>query len=391
MKIRSSRQPAGFSLVELMISIVIGLLALLFAVRIVAGSEQAKGRELGGSDSMQNGMLALFSMSGDAGQAGFGLNDPILTGCDTIFNDTGGYTLAPATRGTATVHPLAPVVIESNGQNPDRISFYSGASVGGTPSMELSANYSSGTQISVAMVPFGFNLGDVVVVAPEQAGGQCALAQVSNNPGKLPAPPNPQYLTIAQGSGNRFNSGQLGANYIAGSARVFALGPAAKLAFHSWSVGDGYLQLSSTDMAGAGATPTSVADNIVSIKAEYGFDTRAGASFVPGSGMVIGQWSPTMIDADGDGTVGGAADYGRIAAVRLAVVARSTMPEIPGNGASCTTTTALPVVFGSAAGAAAAPITVNVAVGGDPTDWHCYHYRVFETIVPLRNFGWRPS
>jgi type IV pilus assembly protein PilW len=39
---------------------------------------------------------------------------------------------------------------------------------------------------------------------------------------------------------------------------------------------------------------------------------------------------------------------------------------------------------------AAVPVTVNVAVTGDPVDWHCYRYRVFETIVPFRNASWRP-
>ena len=50
----------GFSLVELMVSVVIGLLALVFATRLVVSGEQNKDAAVGGSDSMQNGMLALF-------------------------------------------------------------------------------------------------------------------------------------------------------------------------------------------------------------------------------------------------------------------------------------------------------------------------------------------
>jgi type IV pilus assembly protein PilW len=34
---------------------------------------------------------------------------------------------------------------------------------------------------------------------------------------------------------------------------------------------------------------------------------------------------------------------------------------------------------------------VSTAVTGDTVDWKCYRYRVFETIVPLRNSGWRPT
>jgi type IV pilus assembly protein PilW len=393
MSVRFTPRRRGFSLVELMVSVVIGLLALLFAVRMVAGSEKAMRTEVGGSDSMQNGMVALFSISGDAAQAGFGLNDPILTGCDTVFSDSAGYALAPAARGAATVHPLAPVIIEAHGQDPDRISFYAGASIGGTPSARLHADYSGGATVGIDSVPYGFNAGDAIVVAPEQAGGQCALAESSDTPANHPGPPHDQYLAIGQGGDWRFNSGQLGANFTGGAARVFNLGPAGKLAFHSWSVADGFLQLRAIDLAGAGAAPASVADNIVSIKAQYGFDTRSGAAFLPGGGMVVSQWSASMIDADGDGTSGGAGDYGRIAAVRLAVVARSKSRETAASGGICSATGAQPVVFASStgSGAAAVPVTVNVAVAGDSVDWRCYRYRVFETIVPLRNFGWRPS
>jgi type IV pilus assembly protein PilW len=42
-------------------------------------------------------------------------------------------------------------------------------------------------------------------------------------------------------------------------------------------------------------------------------------------------------------------------------------------------------------GVAALPVQVNVAIAGDGIDWKCYRYRVFETIVPLRNAGWRPE
>ncbi|HBZ06269.1 MAG TPA: pilus assembly protein PilW, partial [Massilia sp.] len=53
---------------------------------------------------------------------------------------------------------------------------------------------------------------------------------------------------------------------------------------------------------------------------------------------------------------------------------------------------AKPVVFASAVpqGVTAVPITVEVAASATDTAWRCYRYRVFETIVPLRNAGWRP-
>ena len=387
---RAPPRAAGFSLVELMVSVVVGLLALSFATRMFVGAEQNKSAALGGSDAMQNGMLALFSIDDDVAQAGFGLNDPIAVGCDTVMSDTQGYALAPATRAAAVVRPVGGAVIESNGANPDRISLYSGSSLAGTATVRLTADYAGGTQLNIDRVAYGFAKGDAILVAPETPGTKCSLAQISNDP-TLPTPPQ-QTIMIAAGAAYRFNGGALGSTFKASQARVFDLGPGANLALHSWSVNDGFLQLSSTNLAGAAAAPATVIDNIVSIKAQYGFDTRAPINFLPENGMQINSWSAVMVDADGDGVVGGAGDYQRVAALRVAVVARSkAIEKAPAGG--CTTTTVLPVVFGSAEplGVAAAPISVNVTVAGDPIDWKCYRYRVFETIVPLRNSGWRPT
>ena len=382
----------GFSLVELMISMVIGMLALVFAMRLLTASEPNRQSAMGGSDAMQNGMLALFSISGDAGQAGYGLNDPLIAGCNTVFSDSGHYALAPAQRGGAAIKPLAAVVIENNAAGPDRVSFYSGSSVSGTATLRLTSDYASGTRVYIDRIPYGFAQRDVIVVAPEQPGGDCALAQLSESPDSLPPPPGQQYVVIGQGADYRYNSGGLGATYTGGAARLFNLGPAASLSFHTWSVADGFLRLSATDIGGD-ASAAAVADNIVSLKAQYGFDTRAGSAFNPDAGMQVTLWSNTMINADGDGVTGGAGDWQRIAAVRLAVVARSKNPERPAAGTACSATSAKPVAFAMAApsAVAAVPVTIDVAVAGDPVDWHCYRYRVFETIVPLRNASWRPG
>ena len=383
----------GFSVVELMVSVVIGLLALMFATRLMTGAESNKQAALGGSDSMQNGMQAMFSISADAAQAGYGLNDQIIAGCNTVFGDNEGYELASATMGTATVTPLAAAVIEPNGSNPDRLTLYAGSSLSGTGTLRVTAAYSGGTTINVDRRPYGFAKGDVIVVAPDAPRGTCALAQISADPATAGPPPAQQFIQIAAADDLRFNRGALGASFGGSTSRLFNLGPAAGLAFHTWSVADGFLRLRATDMEGAASDPATVADNIVSIQAQYGFDTRPDATFRGDTSARVVQWSDTMINADGLGVAGDAGDYQRIAALRIAVVARSKSPERAAPGATCTATTALPQVFATAepAGVEAVPVTVNVGVTGDSVDWRCYRYRVFETIVPLRNAGWRPT
>lgn len=388
------RRGRGFSLVELMVSVVIGLLALLFATRLIISGELNKEAAVGGSDSMQNGMLALYSLSNDAGESGWGINDPMLAGCDTVMTDASGYALPSVSRAGVDITPLAAVVIQSNGSDPDVIAFNSGSSQSGNGSARLFADYLGGNLFTIdSRNPYTFLVGDVLVIAPLTPGsGQCSLVQLSG----FGAAPN-NTLLFNSGTGFRFNAaGGLANVYRQNVSYIYNLGPATQLHFHTWSVANGVLRLRAAELPGAELAAVSVTDNVVSIKGQYGFDTRVVAGAYdpnPGAnGMQIGTWSSSMIDADGDGVVGSPGDYQRVAAVRLAVVARSKTVEKPNAAGQCSATTELPTVFAGAAPAtvAAAPVQVNVAVADDPVAWQCYRYRVFENIVPIRNAQWRP-
>ncbi|MYN18976.1 prepilin-type N-terminal cleavage/methylation domain-containing protein [Rugamonas sp. FT107W] len=395
MNLSLSRRRGGFSLVELMVSVVIGLLALLFATRLVVSGEQNKDAAVGGSDSMQNGMLALFSLSSDATEAGWGLNDPMLAGCDTVFSDANGYALPTMQRNGANFTPLAAAVIQSNGQDPDVISFNSGTSQAGAGSVKLFADYTVGNTLTIDnRNPYAFNDGDVMVMAPLTPGsGQCTLFQLSG----FGAAPN---STILVNSGGRYRYNPIAGlplPYKQNLAYIYNLGAPAQLHFHTWTVANGVLLLRAAELAGAERAGVSVTDNVVSIKAQYGFDARLPGPKAydpnPGAdGMQVTRWSGTMVDADSDGVVGSPGDYQRIAAVRIAVVARSKNTEKPNSAGQCGATTVLPTVFATSVptGVAAVPVQVNVAVAGDVVPWQCYRYRVFETIVQIRNSQWRP-
>jgi len=395
----------GFSLIELMVSVLIGLLAMVFVMRSTVTFESNRRSSLGGSDSMQNGVVGLFSMENDAAESGWGLNDSALLGCNARFYDSQNYANGNVGGGVAMV--LAPVSVAFNGANPDQISFMSGTSDAGTGSLiVLSAGNTAvgATSLPVSDDPtYAYQAGDALAIAPVTAGGTCAtpaiagscctIAQVSSTA----LAPVKQINVANDGTvATRFNApGGLLAAFPGGTqTKIFNLGSGNSLKFHTWDVNNGVLRLRATDLSGASNAPTSAVAGIVSIKALYGFDTRVGAAFTPDSGLVISQWSAGMIDADGDGVVGGPTDYQRLAAVRLAVVARGREPDRPDSSGTCpNTTTALPTVFASQEPAAIAtvPIQVNVAVAGDTIDWTCYRYRAFETIVPLRNSGWKPN
>jgi len=123
-------RPSGFSLVELLVSVLIGMLAMVFVMRSTVNFESNRRAGIGGSDSMQNGVVALFSMENDAAQSGWGLNDALLIGCATRFYDRQNYADANVSSGVTLT--LAPVAVTFNGANPDRIAFASGTSDSGT-------------------------------------------------------------------------------------------------------------------------------------------------------------------------------------------------------------------------------------------------------------------
>ncbi len=394
-------------MVELLVSVLIGMLALMFVMRSTVDFEKNRRSGIGGSDSMQNGVIALFSMENDAAQAGWGLNDTSLLGCPGRLFDTQNYANGNVAGGVALT--LSPVTVVFNGANPDQISFFSGTSDAGAGSVGLSTAVAAGALSMTGDVNNTFfKVGDVLAVAPPVpttgalAGvqsGPCAIAQVSS------VPVNTPNIGVANDGtlNTRFNpttglmlvpaGGFLGSS----QSKIFNLGQGRSLAFHTWDVNNGVLRLRATDLSGASNAPVSAVSGIVSIKALYGFDTRAGAAFTPDLGLVISQWSAGMLDANADGLVN-SLDYQRLGAIRIAVVARSRQIEklTPGH-TDCSdiipANAALPTVFSNQepANIATVPLQVNVAVAGDAIHWSCYHYRIFETIVPLRNSGWKPG
>ena len=141
-----------------------------------------------------------------------------------------------------------------------------------------------------------------------------------------------------------------------------------------------------------------IAEQIVQLKAQYGMDdgvnngTVAASPFLKNDGIVdrYVDGAPNFTPAS--------ADWKLVKTVRVAVVARSAAPLKPTTAGS-TVCDATPAFNASLA---ANTYPVRWAFGPDAplgrpidvsnsADWRCYKYRVFETIVPLRNVVWSAS
>lgn len=357
----SPRQPnihrsTGFSLVEIMVGMVIGLISTIIVMQVFALFEGQKRTSTSGSDAQTNGGIALYTIERDVRMAGYGFNDAI------------GCVLSRSFNGTALASlPLMPVSIGdgTGGYGSDTLTVLaSNKSSWSVPVRVITNHAQAATQFNTNAT-VGIAQGDLLI-AYELIGGTptCTLFQIDNaNPVLNP-------IEHATGSWNG-NSAIFPATGYSTNAMLLNTG---SFLSHTYSL-DTNGNLNFADYSSATNTNSSqvISPDLVNLQAEYGFDTRAG---VQTDGQVD-TWSAAMIDADASGTTGDAGDVQRIYAVRFAVVARSGLMEKPQPDGTCTTTTANPVWAGG---------TIDLT---GIANWQCYRYKTFETVVPLRNMLWR--
>lgn len=345
----------GFSLVEIMVGMVIGLISTIIVMQVFATFEGQKRTTTGGSDAQTNGGVGLYTIERDMRMAGYGFADA--TGC-ALASSFNGTALAPLV--------LAPVTItDGAGGLPDSITMLSSNKSSWSVPIRVISNHAQAATQFNTNATFGLAQGDLLIAYEATTPPNCTLFQVDNaNPVLNP-------ITHTAGSWNG-NSAVFPAAGYSTDALLMNVG---SFMSHTYSI-DANSNLVFTDYSSATNTNSSqiLSPDVVSIQAQYGFDTRAGAQ----TDAQVDTWGATMIDADASGTVGDAGDINRVYALRFALVARNGLREKadPVTGI-CNTTTIGPAWAGG---------TISLAADAN---WQCYRYKTFETIVPLRNMLWR--
>lgn len=344
----------GFSLVELMVALVIGIVSTLALMQVGVTFEDQRKTTMGSGDMVDASAVALTTLRSNLQLAGFGLNAPAVIGCNlTIFRESDGSTVNM---------PLTPLDIVQEGAN-DVISVRS-ADFRRYADSRFADHTGNGNPFVLDRI-YGFNVGDVFLVAHENEALAlpCNFGEVT---GVVSDPINPSgSIEHRNGAGGRYNAaGGNGVAYLdlgSGKGIMYNLGP--QPVFTQFRVANGRLQR--LDIL-SGVT-TDILDDVVSFQAQYGFRDAAGKLV----------WSNTVIDADGKGTVGDDGDWYSLIAARVAVVIRHGKMEKPNEetgqcDASKPTET---WSFGS------------LDVSALP-DGRCYRYRIIETVVPMRNLMW---
>jgi type IV pilus assembly protein PilW len=363
---RQNRQSMrGMSLPEILAAVLIGLIGMVVIMQVYATSEERKRTTTGTSDAQINGTIALFTLENTIRSAGFGMvtaNNNML-GCNTL-----GYN---SNLGTPNFNFLmAPVVITPGAAGaPDSITVIAGSSPTVVEGQTFVGAAASGADFPLTNAA-GIQVGDLIVAS--QAGLNCSLAEVT---GFEPAAVNTvQYATGApysyvDSSGNTINvtasynkAGGEGVAYTT-AAQLFTLGRSPSVV--TYQIGNSRLQ--SNTLIPYAATPfADIGDGVVQLKALYGKDTN-------GDG-VVDTWD-TVLPAN-------AAQWMQVRAVRIALMSRSAKLEKTAVTSDCiapNNPTNSPFWSGGC---------FTMTNPADGTDWHYYRYRVYETVVPLRNLIW---
>ncbi len=357
---RESCRQSGFSLIEILVGLVIGLLATLVILQVFTVFEGQKRTTTGSADAQTNGSIALFSISNELQMAGFGLNP----------TDTTPLKCTALNVGATGITDISPVTITDGGNAAgasDTITIrYAGSAYGGGNSMIKGVGLLSANDVTLYS-NMGCQVGDISLIVN---GTTCNFSSVV--PTTTPDNITVTLLSIAGAVANSTNLSCLGA----WNVTQFRVNPnynPTSVATNSQA----YLERNGTP---------SVSD-VVNIQAQYGISATANTNQVVQWVNATAPWDQATLLQPANIT-----NRNRIKAVRIAVVTRNGLLEKAIVTNTCSSLTAInPAGLCAWDATSAAPTTASPApaidLSNDP-NWQFYRYRVFETIIPLRNMIW---
>lgn len=351
----------GFTLIELMVGVAVGLLATLVIASVLKNAEGYKRSATSGSDAQVNGGLSIYALQRQLKMAGYGLSTE---------GRTLGCTLSSANAAAVLPPTLAPVIITA-GTTPgasDAIRILASSKTSFSLPTRLIAPFYDPTDTSsdkarrVAVTSsLGVSQNDLMALV-YAADGACQIFQVSAAPG---------LGQVDRVDGGAWNVGRFPNAAAGAGAFLVNLGTLSDVSFSVTA--DAKLRQTQVDHLAGTSSNQDMQSNIVMLKALYGKDTNGD----------------DVVDTYDTVTPTTNAGWLQVRAVRVAVLSRSAQFEkeeitaaVPqwDLGAAATVT-------GSTACGTSKCISLDVDKLSD--DWKHYRYKVFEALVPLRNQVWR--
>jgi type IV pilus assembly protein PilW len=364
------RRARGASLIEIMVGVVIGLIAVLVIYQIFTVAEGLKRNTTGAADAQQNGLLSTFTLALELNSAGNGISPAALR-----------MIRCPTDTIEATRKPI-PALIEPGASDnaPDALVVLYGTASSVTDAVETApvGTLVAGAASLPVRSPNGFRQGDQVVliqdagVAPPGT-TPCSVSVVS---AAVPAPNLSGVVSLPIAPATPFD--------INSNSMVVNMGQANQTQRVRYSVASDTLQ--SLDLVNPAAVPVPLASNVVNMKAQYGIDNnndgivdtwvKADAAPFQPANLLAATHSDTN-----DCLVN---PISCIRAFRIGLIVRSDQWDrdlaTPAGDFPWVLFDCEDPVKANCPGRMTGTI-VQSATGG-------WRYRVFETVVPLRNQVW---
>ncbi|OGB26406.1 MAG: hypothetical protein A3I66_00885 [Burkholderiales bacterium RIFCSPLOWO2_02_FULL_57_36] len=373
----------GFSLVEVMIGMVMGMIVLLIIMQAFSVAEGYKRTTTTGSDAQVNGLLALRTLESEIRIAGYGMMNTTSL-CPSI------NTIDPVTKNVAIPVNNMPVKIVDGGNGSDTVEvIYSSSATGAAP-VQITKGMPTPSNTAFVSNTLGFAQCDFILWASKDGSKACTMEQATNvfkSPAKL--------LTSHGGSNYNTPGGFSGALYPTGGYStndiIINMGSFIDRRFSIFKEGTNdeyYLRQTKVNSANDGCNPTDpnpnldLVSNIVNIQAQYGVAETAGSQEVTCWTSAAASDTGCGITTGGNWSAPSSTDVKKIKAVKVAIVARGALSEKPSEGSSsCNTTTTAPVSWDGGP-------TINLS---SIPNWQCYRYKVYQTVVPMINVIWSNS
>lgn len=397
----------GFGLVEIMVGVVIGMIAVLVIFQLYNVAEGFKRNTTAYGEALQGGLYSTFVLGMELGNAGTGLN--------ASATDLQWCAAPPPFAGNLSVmantfRPIPVLICDGNscGGNSNFDSFVVTYSVASTLVTAAPFTAASGLAASYQVQsPGGFHVGDLVVgiVAPGTNGSGCASSTAT----AVSAPDALGVVTITQ-TGTPLN--------FTTSSLLFNMGPCNRAQKVQYSVipnanftgaanqnrandgvlvGTPLLNTSTANLATCGqpvALPAAnpVASNVVLLKAEYGINTSFSKEREVDTWVqATAPWDPATLLA----ALTPITTINQIKAVRIGVIVQSEQfdKSLAGfTGGDYVAGDYNWVLFDcSSVNKATCPGRLSGTIPATTNPAGNWRYRKYETIIPLRNAIWNPT
>jgi type IV pilus assembly protein PilW len=363
----------GFSLVEIMVALVIGMISMLIVLQVFSVSEGLKRSTTGSDDAQMSGAIGLFQLERDLNQAGYGISNSGLINCSVSLPSGKSTTLVPVTifsSGTTTT------LVPAWDTNTDAMIITYGNPVGPTEGDLITSQATSPSVYTMQAVP-GYYKNDYVIAAqipPTTPAGTATCSGLAVD--KITALPTGSSTNITVSTGI--------ANMAAGTYILYDIGQVPVVV--GYAVRNGNLQTCNyfTTDCTKSTNWVDVAGNITSLRALYGHDNNSG-----NMNGIIDTWDQT--------TPTTACNWIRTSAVDVVMVARnsefsnakltSTAPSWSEPAWSGMTVT------WAGATVTSTPPAISIDLSGNaglvsPVTWQNYRYKLYSTVVPLHNVTW---